>query len=1032
MTDSLYSRVESWIRDQTARLAVKWPSPTLPGTRMAVKWPSPVPPGWSWRWPQWPRWPPWKERKDRLEQDRLLREEYERQRRQLNDLCRAAKAESVADLQEILCSMVLAECVYKWPATEMVRAINKFKGDFGGQLISLEHVQASLDHVPHRYLLAEAGDTLFASFIGTKQYKDVITDANFFQGAIFHEDSEADFEAIDAMESDAVDSQKKVEENLGKHSKANNKKLKKNTKPAAHRGFMARAKGIPALEIYRLAQKKNRKLVLCGHSLGGAVAALATLAILRGIASSSISKEQDKIQVKCITFSQPPVGNAALKDYVLQKGWQKYFKSYCIPEDLVPRILSPAYFHHYTSQAFQSSFDVSLVKSENHSMKSQTLKSKDTNGEQLVMGLGPVQMPLWRLSKLVPLEGVQKHLSMLRRVGSQDGLAKLTVDYRPPSVNDAPEAEPQSLEIREGSDGISLKPIYKSKTALAEGNRKSFDGRSGVGMGGTRRWRRVPYLPSYVPFGQLFLLRNSSVELLPDAEYSKLTSVRSIIMELRERFQSHSMRSYRSRFQKIFEQFMCINASIFLGMEPLPHFSHLQQLFGVRAGGSVELGHIVDPPVIRTATSILPLGWNGLQCNKNAEPLKVDIIGHGLDLCSLVQAKVNGQWCSTIVESITSVLSDEQDLQKMRVTVGSPLKKPPKFPVDESLPPLFSCPVMDCINTSTDDNFETSNTEGLGCFVVYCTSDFFSISKQVHVRVRRVRLLGFEGSGKTSLLKAVLDQNKKVEATNLVCVQPEKSIMDGLFYLDSVGVNLQELNSEAKQFREELQKGIHDLSKKIDLVVLVHNLSQRIPQCLHSRNSLAKPALSILLDEVKSLGIPWVLTLTNKFSVSAHEQNCLVKSAMEAYEAPPSLTQVINSHPFVVPTTTTSFQSSNSTDISFSGTSIPQKFVLSMTNLFPRPFKRNNIIFPVEGVDSFQQLVHHVLLNHEEKAFQELANERLSLVLVRERKATLGAKALSQEKGSSATTAAVGASLGAGLGLVVAVVMAAASAFRKP
>jgi alpha-beta hydrolase superfamily lysophospholipase len=36
-------------------------------------------------------------------------------------------------------------------------------------------------------------------------------------------------------------------------------------------GFLARAKGIPALELYRLAQKKNRRLVLCGHSLGGAV-----------------------------------------------------------------------------------------------------------------------------------------------------------------------------------------------------------------------------------------------------------------------------------------------------------------------------------------------------------------------------------------------------------------------------------------------------------------------------------------------------------------------------------------------------------------------------------------------------------------------------------------------------------------------------------------------------------------------------------------------------------------------------------------
>jgi hypothetical protein len=36
-------------------------------------------------------------------------------------------------------------------------------------------------------------------------------------------------------------------------------------------GFMARANGIPALELYNLAQRKNRKLVLCGHSLGGAV-----------------------------------------------------------------------------------------------------------------------------------------------------------------------------------------------------------------------------------------------------------------------------------------------------------------------------------------------------------------------------------------------------------------------------------------------------------------------------------------------------------------------------------------------------------------------------------------------------------------------------------------------------------------------------------------------------------------------------------------------------------------------------------------
>ncbi|RWW62196.1 hypothetical protein BHE74_00030691 [Ensete ventricosum] len=88
---SLRTRMESWIREQTARVGISWP-PSMP--------------------PQW-RWPPWRGRRDRREQEKALREEFERQRLQLNDLCRAVKADSVADLQEILCSMVLSECVYK-------------------------------------------------------------------------------------------------------------------------------------------------------------------------------------------------------------------------------------------------------------------------------------------------------------------------------------------------------------------------------------------------------------------------------------------------------------------------------------------------------------------------------------------------------------------------------------------------------------------------------------------------------------------------------------------------------------------------------------------------------------------------------------------------------------------------------------------------------------------------------------------------------------------------------------------------------
>ncbi len=89
---------------------------------------------------------------------------------------------------------------------------------------------------------------------------------------------------------------------------------------------------------------------------------------------------------------------------------------------------------------------------------------------------------------------------------------------------------------------------------------------------------------------------------------------------------------------------MSANAQLFTGIEQLPQFSHLQELLGLTAADSVELGHIVEPPTIRTATSILPLGWNGYPGDKSAEPLKVDIIGHDLHMCTLFQAQINGNW----------------------------------------------------------------------------------------------------------------------------------------------------------------------------------------------------------------------------------------------------------------------------------------------------------------------------------------------------------------------------------------------------
>ncbi|KAK2406088.1 hypothetical protein P8452_68460 [Trifolium repens] len=1013
----IQSRVEPWMREQGARL-------------MKVSW---GPLQWRMKWP----WTNHREQKKRI------KEEYQRRRKQLNDLCLALKTDSLSDLQDLLCCMVLSECVYKRPANEMIRAVNKFKSDFGGQIVALERVQPSSDHVPHRYLLAEAGDTLFASFIGTKQYKDVIADANILQGAIFHEDAAEESDAHAETESDKGENQS-GKEYVWNPLESRSKQMKSKYKPAVHRGFMARAKGIPALELYRLAQKKKRKLVLCGHSLGGAVAALATLAILRVIAASSSSKENGNVSVKCITFSQPPVGNAALKDYINRKGWQHYFKSYCIPEDLVPRILSPAYFRHYNAQSVPVPSETETNSLLLRELEEGVTKPKANDGEQLVLGVGPVQKSVWRLSRLVPIEGLRRQFSkhQERRLNSVE--TNSLPDSLADTLIEEEVVQPRSLEIQESSDGISLKPFPETeKHSLEVSTSRKTNAKSNNINGDEGKWNRVPYLPSYVPFGQLYLLENSSVESLSGAEYSKLTSVRSVIAELRERFQSHSMRSYRSRFQRIFDLCMNDDASSFLGIEQWHQASHLQQWLGLAAADTVELGHIVESPTIRTATSIVPLGWNGVPGAKNGEPLKVDITGFGLHLCTLVHAQVNGDWCSTTVESFPSApdYSPNQEiqpeLQKMRILVGAPQRTPPKHQtVLDSLMPAFTSVDSKTVGSSAPVDMDKSvRPESLNNFLIFCTSDFTTVSKEVHLRTRRVRLVGLEGSGKTTLLKAIVNKCKQSTATYDDAVSDidlQEVIADGLCYCDSAGINMQKLNSETSRFKDELWAGIRDLNRKTDLIVLVHNLSHSIPRYSDSNGTQQKPVLSLFLDEAKCLGIPWVLAITNKFAVSAHHQKAAIDAALKAYQVAPSSVEVINSCPYVMPGFAGASLSWESTNAEPDKRVVAQKLLFAPINFVRRPFQKREIVLQVEGVNALCQQIHRVLRSHEESSFQELVSDRLMMELAREQAISIDASKNGGAKAISLNSAAVGASVGAGLGLVLAIVMGAASGLRNP
>lgn len=113
--------------------------------------------------------------------------------------------------------------------------------------------------------------------------------------------------------------------------------------------------------------------------------------------------------------------------------------------------------------------------------------------------------------------------------------------------------------------------------------------------------------------------------------------------------------------------------------------------------------------------------------------------------------------CSTSVESFPSTPAyssdnvEQTELQKIRVTIGSPLKRPPSNQiVEDPLVPMFSSVdsntglLKEGINIGFFQEDKFVRPEGLEDFYIFCTSDFTTVAKEVEVRTRRVRLLGLE------------------------------------------------------------------------------------------------------------------------------------------------------------------------------------------------------------------------------------------------------------------------------------------------
>ena len=92
-------------------------------------------------------------------------------------------------------------------------------------------------------------------------------------------------------------------------------------------GFAARAREVRAhvRAAWRRARERGDRFVLCGHSLGGAVATLAAVAILAETDDDESRSAQSAMReisaLRCVAFASPPVGNSAWRRAVWERGW---------------------------------------------------------------------------------------------------------------------------------------------------------------------------------------------------------------------------------------------------------------------------------------------------------------------------------------------------------------------------------------------------------------------------------------------------------------------------------------------------------------------------------------------------------------------------------------------------------------------------------------------------------------------------------------------------------------------------------------
>jgi hypothetical protein len=128
-----------------------------------------------------------------------------------------------------------------------------------------------------------------------------------------------------------------------------------------HAGWYARMLHLPQHLLVQCI-KEGHRVVICGHSLGGAVAQLLTLAVLQSFAGDAAEIEI-RSRVKCVSFAGPMVmsGNVAINH--VNDHFKDSFVNFVHSTDIVPKILSfaQAALKDFSSQQGKQRSVTSLV-----------------------------------------------------------------------------------------------------------------------------------------------------------------------------------------------------------------------------------------------------------------------------------------------------------------------------------------------------------------------------------------------------------------------------------------------------------------------------------------------------------------------------------------------------------------------------------------------------------------------------------------------------------------------------------------------